>query len=371
MERTKFFLTRGLSITFCMLSLVCVAQSGKTAGTPQKSAEQAFKNIQTLKGIPADQLIPSMQFITASLGVQCDFCHVEKAFDKDDKEPKKAARKMMEMMTAINRENFKGEKEVTCYSCHRGAAKPLAVPLISEESVPSPRDLKPNAETSAEKPPAADAILQKYLEAVAKGAPAPKFPASLEKGTMTVGAAQFPVEILTKGPEYRLTTVRFPGGDNVTAYNAQVGWLTSPGRGTHEMSSVELDGARLDADPQFAVDLRRIFSKFESRPSEKIGGRSAYVVAGLRENYPPVELYFDPESGLLVRLKRYIETPLGLNPAQVDYGDYREQDGVKVPYRWAIARPSGQFTIQIEHVEPNVPVDEEKFAEPAPSKPEH
>src|SRR5690242_4274328 len=71
------------------------AQTGTTSPV-EKKAEEQFKNIQTLKGIPADQLIPSMQFISASLGVECDFCHVQGAFDKDDKKPKQTARKMME-----------------------------------------------------------------------------------------------------------------------------------------------------------------------------------------------------------------------------------------------------------------------------------
>src|ERR1700760_4794067 len=81
------------------------AQSASSAAVP--TAGQKFKNIKVLKDIPADQLIPSMQFISASLGVECDFCHSENAgkleFDKDDKEEKKTARKMMEMMFAINK----------------------------------------------------------------------------------------------------------------------------------------------------------------------------------------------------------------------------------------------------------------------------
>ena len=101
--------------------------------TAPKKAEEQFKNIQVLKGIPADQLIPSMQFITASLGVECDFCHVQGAFEKDDKKPKQTARKMMDMMFAINKENFGGHREVTCYSCHRGNAKPLATPVVMTE----------------------------------------------------------------------------------------------------------------------------------------------------------------------------------------------------------------------------------------------
>ncbi len=68
----------------------------KTPGAPAgpKLAEEEFKNIQALKGIPADQVIPSMQFIAASLGVECEYCHVAHANEKDDKKPKVTARKM-------------------------------------------------------------------------------------------------------------------------------------------------------------------------------------------------------------------------------------------------------------------------------------
>ena len=78
------------------------------APSAPKKAEEQFKNIQALKGIPAEQLIPAMQFITASLGVECEFCHVQGAFEKDDKKPKLMARKMMGMMFAINKDNFEG-----------------------------------------------------------------------------------------------------------------------------------------------------------------------------------------------------------------------------------------------------------------------
>src|ERR1700686_1146321 len=109
----------------------CAQPSSGTAAP--KITEQVYKNIQVLKGVPADQLIPAMQFITASLGVQCDFCHLENAFEKDDKETKQTARKMMRMMFAINKDNFDGHKEVTCYACHRGEHKPVITPLISVE----------------------------------------------------------------------------------------------------------------------------------------------------------------------------------------------------------------------------------------------
>jgi hypothetical protein len=77
-------------------------------------------------------------------------------------------------------------------------------------------------------------------------------------------------------------------------------------------------------------------------------------------------LYFDEQSGLLLRLVRYGDTALGLLPTQIDYADYRETSGVKIPYRWTLARPNGRFTIQVSDVQQNVPVDDAKFAKPAP-----
>ena len=140
-----------------------------TAGP--KKAEEQFKNIQALKGIPADQLIPAMQFITASLGVECEFCHVEGAFEKDDKKPKQTARKMMEMMFAINKDNFEGHREVTCYSCHRGSADSGGHAPgddgraeghgRSEEG----RGTKSEERKEASGPPA-DQLFDKYLQAV-------------------------------------------------------------------------------------------------------------------------------------------------------------------------------------------------------------
>ena len=124
---------------FSVATAIVAARAQSPAAAPQSSApgsvklaEQQFKNIKVFKGIPADQVIPAMEFITASLGVECEFCHVRQehgmAFDKDDKKPKEVARKMIEMMTAINKDNFEGKREVTCNTCHHGAAHPVGHP---------------------------------------------------------------------------------------------------------------------------------------------------------------------------------------------------------------------------------------------------
>jgi hypothetical protein len=97
------------------------AASGPTAG-------EKFKNIQVLKDMPADQLMPTMKAFTKDLGVKCDFCHVMGAFDKDDKHEKAVARKMIQMAHQINGDNFNGHMRVTCWTCHRGAQEPEAKP---------------------------------------------------------------------------------------------------------------------------------------------------------------------------------------------------------------------------------------------------
>src|SRR6202050_5621000 len=144
------------------------AQALGTASAPKKAEEQ-YRNIQVLKGIPADQLIPSMQFITASLGVECEFGHVQGAFEKDDKKPKQTARKMMEMMFAINKDNFDGHREVTCYSCHRGSTDPVGTPAVmAEEPKPGVEEAKNSegGETIEVGGPGSDELIDKYLQAV-------------------------------------------------------------------------------------------------------------------------------------------------------------------------------------------------------------
>jgi photosynthetic reaction center cytochrome c subunit len=129
--------TRGILSVLISAALLLEVRAqdapAKAAPEPQKTAVQQFKNIQVLKEIPADQLIPSMQFMAASLGVNCEFCHIEHAMDKDDKKPKQTARKMITMMMVIDQVNFNGEREVSCYTCHRGAARPVAIPVLSAE----------------------------------------------------------------------------------------------------------------------------------------------------------------------------------------------------------------------------------------------
>ena len=351
------------------LALICRGQTGvggANSANGSKPAEQVYKNIQILKGIRADQLIPAMQFITASLGVECGFCHVENHFDQDDKKPKQTARTMMRMMIAINQNNFDGHREVTCNSCHRGSRTPAAIPIISE----GPAIGVSAAEGEPIPPanlPSADQLIEKYIQALGGPNAIQKVSSRYEKGTMNLSGRELSLEIFDKSPDKRISITHLPDGDSSTALDGHEGWLSAPHRPVREMPAAEAEGARIDADLQMPLHLKSDFGDLRPARPEKIGDQETYQLTGERAGQPTGRLYFDRQSGLLVRMIRYSDSPLGLNPLRIDYSDYRLVDGVQVPFRWTVARPAGQFTIQASSVEQNIPIDDSKFVKPTAS----
>ena len=360
-----------------VLSLVClqvVLAQGPPPSMEGKTAVGYYKNIKVLKEIPASEVIPSMQFIGSALGVECDFCHVERQFDKDDKKPKEFAREMMKMQFAINKNNFNGERAVTCNSCHRGTTHPEAIPAVAQASV-QPASMGHEAEYEAEmdqsKWPSGAPVLAKYLEAVGGKAALGRINARVEKGSAIMpGGRDVPVDIYTKRPDVRVSVMHMQGGDSVTAFDGKEGWLASPNRPAREMPASDRRAAQLDAAAFYPEQLVQMFSdvKLQPRP-EKVGDQSASVVVATAKGEPPVKLYFAANTGLLVRMVHYGDSALGLNPVQVDFADYRDVGGVKTPYRWTIARPSGAFTIQLSEVQTNVPIDDKLLVKPAAAPP--
>jgi photosynthetic reaction center cytochrome c subunit len=360
---SKSFRTHLLTLAVFASSMVwsqsAPRQAAHSADVP---AEQTYKNLRVLKGIPADQLIPTMQFISASLGVECGFCHVENHFDQDDKKPKQVARQMMEMMSAINRKNFDGHQVVTCNTCHRGMRSPAAIPAIPEGG---PRIHLPGDEQqSASNLPNVDQVLAKYVQALGGASAVANLKSLSEKGTAEFAGRQIPVDISDESPNKRIFTIHMPGGDSVTAINGDSGWMAAPHRPVHEMSSGEVDVAKLDANLQLPLQLKQAFEELKAEPAEKLDDRDCYVLVGKVGGLPRARFYFDQQSGLLVRMMQYAQTALGLNPTRIDYSDYRPINGVQIPYRWSVARPAGQFTIQISDVTPNVQVDSWLFSRP-------
>jgi len=348
-------------LAFVAVFAALFAARAQNPPPPSKTAAQEFKNIQVLKDIPADQLIPAMQFISASLGVECEFCHVEHAPEKDDKDKKKFARHMMEMQLNINKDNFEGKRWVTCYSCHRGAARPISVPVLSaEEKMP---EMKPTTDGDKSSYPKPEALFEKYLAAVGGANALAKVTSRVQKGTVTFGNQKSPIEVYSKAPNQRVSVVHRKDSDSFTGFDGKMGWMSFPGR-VHPMNAQESDGIRMDADLAFAAHLSSMFSKVEVEPGEKLEGHATWLVTGEREGKPPIKLFFDQQSGLLTRLIRYTDSPLGLNPLQIDFANYRDSSGVKIAFRWTQSRPGNRFTIQIDSVEQNVAIDDAKFSPP-------
>ena len=357
------------------------AQSGEAAPKPKpKTTQEAFKNIQVLKDLPPGQLIPAMQFITSSLGVECDFCHVRGAFDKDDKPTKVTARKMMQMMIVLNQENFDSRREVTCYSCHRGSSKPVSIPMVAEtaalealeEFAPAPAAVEANpasipAVNPAASLPSASDVLDKYVAAVGGAAALGKVSSRVGTGKVTFAAGpSLPVQIAWKAPGKQIMTVHLPAGDSNTVWNGHAGWSSSPGGPVHETNEADFDGARLDADLQLSIHLKQLFSDIKVIDVEKVRDHDAVLLLASNPGQSGLELFFDAQSGLLLRQLRFSKSPLGLNPTRIDYDDYKDFDGVKVPLHLTIARPRTKLDIQFDQLSQNVAVDDGQFEAPPP-----
>src|SRR5689334_7062602 len=188
----------------------------QTQGDPP--IEQTRKNIQVLKGMPESQLFPVMNFISTSLAVTCDYCHVKKegknpatggdnwVWESDEKKAKLAGRQMIKMVLDINKGNFEGEPRVTCYSCHRGKTSVARLPALP------PGDFTANTETRAALP-TAEQVLAKYYGAVGGKDAATKFQTLVMTGTIErSGNRSGPLEVTLKGADRSVMIVRLPQG---------------------------------------------------------------------------------------------------------------------------------------------------------------
>src|SRR5262249_41988492 len=296
--------------------------------------------------------------------VHCEYCHVENAFDKDDKKPKQTARKMMQMMFTINANNFDGHQEVTCYSCHRGNPKPVAIPVIGDAA---PKLL--NAQVTEVQPnapglPKSAEIVRNWVTAAGGTDAIAKLTSLHEQGTVDAGGHRFPIDIMIKSPNRIADLTHFPGADSITTSNGISGWVFFPASAVRAMTIGDVDAGRMDADLHFPLDLKTLFTDLQVEKTVKIGDKDTILLVGKRTVLPPVEMYLDTQTGLPVRMVRYEASALGLNPMQIDYSDYRDVAGVKIPFHWISGAPTGRFAIQITSAEPNATIRDDVFAKP-------
>jgi photosynthetic reaction center cytochrome c subunit len=372
-------LALGLS---CSLAIAAAPdpQQAAPAPAPQSTVNPAaprmtFKNVQVLKDLPPDDLFASMNFISASLGVDCMFCHV-RPFDKDDKDEKKTARKMLSMTIAINRQNFEGHREVTCNTCHRGSAKPVRVPAVAETNLPPgpppPPPLAPG-ETPTAKPaetfPAPDALVGKYTQAIGGAAANEKLHSRVDKGSVDAGRFRGDVEDFFEAPDKWVSIVHTPQGDHKVGDDGTTAWQADP-RGMRELHGGEATAVKRSADFRRELDLSKGFAQMKVSGTEKIGDRNSYVIqAKPTDGAGFVKLFIDAESGLLLRTVELEDTPLGEIPTQTDFSDYRPVKGIQIPFAVRVARPGNVTTTHYTEVQFNVAIPADKFTKPAPPPP--
>jgi hypothetical protein len=350
-------------ITLLLATMSCLAFSQAA-----KNAEEAFKNITHLKGTPADELMPAMQFMSASLGVQCAFCHVQGKMDADDIDHKKIARNMIAMTASLNKASFNGRQDITCYTCHQGAMRPNGVPPVEAPFAAQRNAPPPAPATPAPAVKSADEIVSRYIAALGGEDAIRKITSRIQKGDLEAGGVNTPIEIYTQAPNKRVSISQGAhGADSITAFDGTSGWMGSTGRPARPMAPAESWAASLDAEFYFPLRIKELFAGQPmrvSRAAASVNGFACDLVTATAANGLPVRLYFNRETGLLARVVRFAQTPVGRNQTQIDYSDYRPSDGVMLPFRWTLARPNGRFAIQVATVQNNAAIDPAKFAKP-------
>ncbi len=364
--------------------VLCVGLASAQVGSDQKPqmAEDVFKNIQVLKGISVDELMATMGFFSASTGLNCTDCHISESSGDwaryaEDTALKRMARRMVLMVNTLNKGNFGGRRAVTCYSCHRGKEYPKAIPSLAEQyGVPSPDD--PNEiEILAQVPatPSADQILDRYIQALGGRERLAALTSFAAQGTyqgFDTDFGEVPVDVFAKAPGQRTTIVHTLLGDSTRTFDGRAGWIAAADKPVPflTLTGKDLDGLKLDADLSFPAGIKQTLGRWRTGfPKTAIGGRDVQIIQGTGAGGSRVKLFFDKESGLLVRVVRYTETAVGVVPTQTDYSDYREVAGVKMPFHWTVTWTDGQSTTELSAVEPNVRIDDAKFAKPASAAP--
>jgi hypothetical protein len=347
------------------------------ASTKPKMVEDVFKNVQALKGLGVDDFLLTMGIMSAAVGSDCVGCHPSAGTDHVDwaldTPRKRTARRMVQMVTAINRDNFNGRQIVTCWTCHRGRDRPVTTMTLDVVYGPPTDESSDDVLTQAQGVPSVDQVLDKYLQAIGGARNVARVTSFVATGK-SVGYRGFGgggvVEVSAQAPDKRATHISFPEypdrGVSVRTYDGRTGWIATPLAVVrkYELAGSERDGARLDAMLSFPTQIKQALTNVRVGPPSTIGDQDVTVLQGNGPNGTLATLYFDDASGLLVRMVRHGRSPIGRVPTQVDYADYREIGGIKFPFRWTFAWLDGRDNFEFSDVKLNVPIDAAKFGEP-------
>jgi hypothetical protein len=275
---------------------------------------------------------------------------------------------MIEMTRALDRSGFGDAQAVTCYTCHRGQAKPASVPAITPAAILQP--------TTQEATPTIDQLLDKYVAALGGKEKLERITTLMMKGTETAAGlannqAARTLEVYRKAPNSLLLVNAQGGNNSIRAFDGETGWQQFGGRAMG-MSATDLGMIRREAQFDRNYNLRTQFTRMIGAGKARIGEREVWVIEAT-----PVEtrigpmglerelLYFDASTGLLARRQIEAKTALGRAPLAIDFDDYREVEGVKWPFTVHQLFPNFGVTQRFSEIRLNIALEEERFKRPA------
>jgi len=332
----------------------------------EKTAEQVYQNIQVLNGLPASDLDGVMEFMSASMGVGCTHCHTN-PWASDVKSTKLATRKMIVMTRNLNKESFSGNPAITCYTCHRGQHNTEPQPPIDIAVSPAPDATLPANRSAAL--PSIGEVIERYIRAIGGDAMIEKLTTRVARGAETTTNRMtppltLPIEITQAAPGKLLIIRSDPRGAAVEGFDGGKGWTKDVG-GQREMTGKELAVTKREADFFRYLKIKETYPRMRVLAKEKIGDREAYVVGATSRDDDRERLYFDSQSGLLVRRYVSFKTAFGSIPEVMDFEDYREVSGVKLPFTIKWSRPPFGFVRKFSEIRVNEVVDDARFEQRA------
>ena len=284
-------------------------------------AEQVFKNIQVLKGIPVNEFMGTMGVFSAALGMSCEDCHA--AGDADwsvyakDSPRKQMARVMVTMMATINKTHFRGRQVVTCYTCHRGSARPRNTADLAERTARRPASIRTECSSRRPTRPPRTGARQVHSSDRRRAAcsGAQELRGTRHERRLWTRERAAPHEIYAR-PGQRTTIIHTSAGDATTTYDGRAGWIAAPFRpvAVLALSDQEIDGLKLDADLAFPGNIKQALTKWRVGLPAVIDDREVQVVQGTTAHGATATLSFDMETGLLRRQVRYVDSPVGRIP---------------------------------------------------------
>ncbi|HEX7296844.1 MAG TPA: c-type cytochrome [Pyrinomonadaceae bacterium] len=379
MKRQLFLALLVVALTQVGLAFTNISNAFNSPQTGQavKTVDQTRKNIQVLKGLPDSQLFLLMNFVAVSLGVQCNYCHVEQGKDpttgrtnwvweSDDKPVKHKAREMMRMVLSIkaNEKIDFRENSVTCYTCHRGQPKPVSLPQMPlARSGHEPAGDSPITSTTTSPP--IEKVFDKYFAAVGGNAASTTKTLVLKGRREASQGRNWPNEITVALPNKFLVVTTTPQASSRQIINGDKGWIVT-GTNVRSLSPTEATDATRGLGELFNVIKVQPSQSMKSVGTEKFGDHDSYVIENSTDTKTE-RYYFDTQTGLLLRKITLRKTVLMPFPEQVDFEDYRDVQGVKLPFiiRYSAIDTFDSWTRTFTEIKRDAAVSESVFAAPA------